>query len=390
MERRDAGTEWLIVGAGAAGSAISYFLARRGIATRTFEQFRLNHPFGSSHGRTRILRTTYSEGPEYVPLVLRARTLWRELGRQYRSPLFLPTGTLIIGRAGERMVEGALTSARTWGRPHRVLRPEEVSSRFPGFLLDPDEVAVWDPAGGVLRPERALRAFVGLARDRGSKFSWGETVHAWTATEEGVEVRTSRKTYRGRGLILSPGAWLGGLAPSLDLPLTIEGQSVFFLRSEPDRRAVYRSIPAFVWQRSTRGYFYGTPDLGHGLKVASDAGFVVQDPDHVPRGSSARERNLVTSFARRHLPGALGRIVEEMRCLYTNTPDHRFVLDHHPDHRNVIVVSTCSGHGFKFMPAVGEAAARLVETGHVPPGWEPFRMPRALRKDRTSPGRAPD
>ncbi len=43
-------------------------------------------------------------------------------------------------------------------------------------------------------------------------------------------------------------------------------------------------------------------------------------------------------------------------CLYTTTPDESFVLERRG---RVVVGSACSGHGFKFAPAVGRRLAEL-------------------------------
>ena len=60
---------------------------------------------------------------------------------------------------------------------------------------------------------------------------------------------------------------------------------------------------------------------------------------------------------------AAGRWLDAKTCMYTNTPDEHFVLDRHPDHPEVLVVSACSGHGFKFASAIGAVIAELVRDG---------------------------
>ena len=50
-------------------------------------------------------------------------------------------------------------------------------------------------------------------------------------------------------------------------------------------------------------------------------------------------------------------------CVYTVSPDEDFIIDRHPAHTKAIVVSACSGHGFKFAPAIGEAVSDLVVEG---------------------------
>jgi sarcosine oxidase len=78
----------------------------------------------------------------------------------------------------------------------------------------------------------------------------------------------------------------------------------------------------------------------------------------------------------RYMPAAAGRLREARVCLYTNTPDHHFVIDVHPDHPQVIVASPCSGHGFKFASVVGEILADLATEGRSRFDLAPFSLSR--------------
>ena len=60
------------------------------------------------------------------------------------------------------------------------------------------------------------------------------------------------------------------------------------------------------------------------------------------------------------------RCLRATTCLYTVTRDFGFVVDRHPEMRNVIVASPCSGHGFKHSAALGEALADLTDNGASP------------------------
>src|SRR6185437_8997390 len=87
----------IIAGLGAMGSAAAYHLAHRGMRVIGFDRFAPPHTFGSSHGKTRIIREAYFENPAYVPLVQRAYQLWSELESRARTTLLLKTGGLMIG-----------------------------------------------------------------------------------------------------------------------------------------------------------------------------------------------------------------------------------------------------------------------------------------------------
>jgi sarcosine oxidase len=63
------------------------------------------------------------------------------------------------------------------------------------------------------------------------------------------------------------------------------------------------------------------------------------------------------------LPAAAGRHLRSAVCLYTNTPDGHFLIDRHPASPRVTLASPCSGFGFKFASAIGEALAELALDG---------------------------
>src|SRR2546426_10791808 len=94
------------------GSSISYHLSRRGARTLVLERFKLNHENGSSHGRTKIIRTAYFEDPRYGRLAKRAFQLWAALEKETGRRLLEVTGVLMIGKPDSPIVVGSLRSGR--------------------------------------------------------------------------------------------------------------------------------------------------------------------------------------------------------------------------------------------------------------------------------------
>ncbi len=94
------------------------------------------------------------------------------------------------------------------------------------------------------------------------------------------------------------------------------------------------------------------------------------------RECTAADEAPVRELLRRFLPGAAGPLLDTSVCLYTNTPDAHFVLDRHPASPRVVVASPCSGHGFKFAGAIGEAIASLVLDEPYPLDLSPFAIGR--------------
>lgn len=369
----------IVVGLGAMGSATLYHLARRGWSVLGLEQFAPGHTQGSSHGDSRIIRETYFEHPLYVPLVRRAHELWRDLEQRSGASLMKITGGLMIGPPDGTVVSGTLRSAGEHKLPHAVLTPAEVGERFPAYRLTPSLVAVFDPRAGFLDPEACNRAHMQMARDAGAEARFNEAAVDWFSEGDGVRVTTASAEYTADRLVLTGGAWIRGLLPDLELPLTIERQAVFWLEpeGEPSRYDAAR-FPIYAYEYRAGSICYGFPRLLRGVKASvMHDGATALNPDEVNRTVDESEVNTLRAALRPVLPGLAEAPVRDRDvCLFTNTPDHDFIIDFHPFCPQVLISSPCSGHGFKFASAIGEIQADLLMKGKTEFDLSPFRIGR--------------
>jgi sarcosine oxidase len=363
-----------VVGLGAIGSACACHLAARGLRVLGLDRHAPPHARGSSHGRTRIIREAYFEHPLYVPLVRRAYELWAALERESGRPLLRIVGGLNLGRPDGVLVAGARRSVEQHGLEHAVLTAAEVRDRYPALRPDEEMTGLWEPRAGILDPEACVAAHLHVAAARGATLRHDEPVLRWSADERGVAIVSAHGEHRARRMILAAGPWLRSLVPDLHLPLTVERQVQFwFAPRHPTDALAPERCPVHLWELADGRYFYGFPDLGHGVKLAMHHGGEVTDPDRVRREVGDDEVAAVRALVRRHVPAADGPLRETAVCLYTNTPDGHFWIDAHPTHRHVLVASACSGHGFKFASAIGEILADLVTRGETEFDLAPFR-----------------
>jgi sarcosine oxidase len=369
----------IVGGLGGAGSATAYHLARSGSTVLGLEQFGPVHAHGSSHGRSRIYRTAYFEGPQYVPMVQRAQELWRELEKDSGEHVIHPTGGLVIGNPDSGYLAGAVRTATRCGLAHEKLDAAHVGARFPAFVLRENESALYDPAAGVVFPEVAVRCHASGAAERGAELRYGTRVTGWTSDGETVTVRTPSAEHRARTLVLTAGPWTTQMVPDLALPLTLERQfQLWFPGTRPDLVRPDR-MPVFVWDRGPEIQTYGVPDFGEGVKVGAWTGRPAATPETADRTFREAEAEPVRRFVAASIRGVADHEREAVSCLYTNAPDHDFLIGRHPRYANVLIVSACSGHGFKFTSVVGEIVARL--TRGEPPGFDltPFDPRRFIR-----------
>lgn len=356
------GHDVIVVGLGGMGSAAVHRLAARGLRVLGLDRYPPVHDRGSSHGGSRITRQAYFEDPAYVPLLRRAGDLWDAVAEESGRHLVDWSGGVIVGRPDGPTVSGSLASARYWGLEHELLDAGAVRDRFPTLRPSDDDVALVEARAGAVNPEQSVRAHLGLADRHGARRRHGETVLEWTATDRGVRVRTDRMVHEADRLVLAPGAWAPELLSRLGLGLRVERYVQFwFAPSDP---AAFAGHPVYIWEGPGGRQFYG---FGLGacgtVKVAFFRGGEVCDPRGIDRTVRPSEIEEIRAFVAPHVPGAVQEFVRAKTCMYTCTPDHHFVLAPHPSHRNVIVACGFSGHGFKFVPVIGEIVADLVTTG---------------------------
>jgi sarcosine oxidase len=364
----------IVAGAGAMGSATTYFLAREGARVLAIDRWAAPHTHGSTHGRTRIIREAYFEDPSYVPLVQRAYANWATLESESGRTLFRRTGGLMIGPRDGELVAGALRSAREYGLEHELLSAREVRGRFPAFAVPDHMAGLLEPRAGILFPELCVETALTLARRHGAAVHFGERITRWEADAESVSVITDRAVYRARRLVLSVGAWLPALVPELRSVLEVERQLIHWFEPRAHReRFEAGHAPIAMWEHEPGRLLYTIPDVGHGVKVAVHHEGRIVDPDAPREPVGPAETAELRGLVQRLLPELDTPPIETATCLYTNTPDRHFLLDQHPTHASVLLVSPCSGHGFKFASAVGELAAAWATTGSLPPGLERFR-----------------
>ena len=356
----------IVVGLGAMGSATLHQLAKRGRRVLGIEQFTPGHARGSSHGKSRIIREAYFEDPRYVPLVQRAYECWHALEAESGVTVLRQTGGLMLGAPGSEVVSGARRSAALHGLSHEVIDAVEVRRRYPAFRPAEHEIGVVEPRAGMLAPELAITTFTELAQRNGATIQTDEALMSWRPNGDGVQVSTTKGTYRAATLILTVGAWAGKVFGELSLPLTVQRNVLhWFTPRQNAEQFAPEQFPIFIHDHGDGPAWYGFPDTGDGVKLALHHHGDVADPDALRHHVRDDEVELVRTIVRRFMPDADGPLRASQPCMYTNVPDDHFIIDRHPDHASVIVASPCSGHGFKFSSAIGEVLADMATGDRV-------------------------
>jgi sarcosine oxidase len=374
----------IVVGCGSMGSAALFHLAGRGRRVLGLEQFDVPNELGSSVGTNRIIRLAYAEDPRYVPLLRRAYTLWHELEVFAGERLLVQTGSIDAGPEPGAIVSGSRRACAEHDLPHEVLDAATLRRRFPGYRLTPDMMAVYQPQGGFLMSERCIVAHIEAALARGAEVHGRERVIAWEPIDNGkrIRVRTASAVYHGRSLVLTAGPWTAALVPDLRPLVKPERQVMLWVQPLVPAHFRVDNFPVF-YMESEEGRFYGCPVYSvPGFKVGKYHHLREQvQPDSVDRVCHPQDEAVVREGIRRYFPDANGPTLAMKVCMFTNTPDEYFVIDHHPHSRSVTVAAGFSGHGFKFSSVVGEILADLAVDGGTALDIDLFRWNRPAIRD---------
>jgi sarcosine oxidase len=322
-----------IIGAGVMGLATGWALRRRGLDPVVYEQFEVGNPHGSSHGRSRIFRLAYAED-HYVRLAQEAFALWRELEAETGETVLELNGLVEIVRTlGESTAPTLERCGVAWER----LDGEEAERRYP-IKVPTKSFAVVQPEAGIARADTALAAFArGLAVRTNTRV---------TPDELDADV-----------VVVTAGSWVNELLDE-PLPVTTTRETICYFRPEGDK-----PVPSVVsfHPDQHRHDMYSLHDPVHGLKVGAHHAGPEADPN-VPGEPEPELVERITEWTNATYRLADPQPVAADTCMYTTTADESFVLERRG---RIVVGSPCSGHGFKFAPAIGERLARLATDAAV-------------------------
>ncbi|KAM4795229.1 peroxisomal sarcosine oxidase [Rhinophrynus dorsalis] len=373
----------IVIGAGIQGSFTAYNLAKNKKKTLLLEQFPLPHSRGSSHGQTRIIRRAYPED-FYTNMMEESYQLWAELEKESGTTLYRKTGVLVLAKAGNEEYETICKTMEKHQVPWESLSLTQMKLKFPGLSLSPGEVACCDNSGGVLYADKALRAVQEVFQRMGGVICDGERVmHIKPGPV--VFVTTNSNVYETDRLVITAGPWAQKvLRPlGLELPLkTLRINVCYWKEKIPGRSGILKNLPCFlaIDLNGEKNEVYGLPSKEYPglIKICYHSGNEAdpEERDLQPKNPQIQDIQILCDFISQYLPGLHPKPAVVEHCMYTNTPDSNFILDHHPLHKNIIIGAGFSGHGFKLSPVVGKILSELSIGKHPQYDLKPFQITR--------------
>jgi sarcosine oxidase len=371
-----------VLGLGVMGSAVAYELSRHGRRVVGIEQSHQDDNRGSSYGQSRIIRKGYFEHPDYVPLVLRSYELWHGVEELSGKRLIIRTGGVMVGTPESPMVRGTLSIANQHQLRQRTFSYDEIKRLYPQMIFRPDEIAIYEEDTGVLLAEECVRAFRSLALDHGADLRFGTkaniNINSALSAREEIAIEADGERVIANQLVIAAGPWTSRiLGDSCRLGLKVERIPTYWFNPvshheyfEPQR------FPVFMWDYAGEPFCIFPKLDDKGVKVAFHHSQDFVEPDSIDRNISEHEVAKIRSRLDAAAPSLNGQLQGATVCMYTNTPDGNFAIGMIED-SNVLLLSPCSGHGFKFAPVIAEIVGDLLIRGSTNHDINLFRLDRS-------------
>jgi sarcosine oxidase len=356
----------IVIGSGLTGAATAWRLSERGLKVLVLEQYAVGHERGSSHGATRIFRYAYDH-QAYVKLARIARPLWDELEAASGQKLITVTGGIDFGSCGNAVFDRVDKSLTACAIAHERLTSAAIMERFPQFILPETVEGIYQPDTAIVRAAQSVRAMIDLAIKNGATLMENQSVVR--VQVDPVRVVTEDAVYQADRVVIAAGAFASKLLASSGFkqaPLTVTKEQYLYLESPQPELFDVGKFPVFIDYDGCAGgadhlSMYGFPRLENDfIKVSWHMSGAVVDPFERDFVLDQSRVDVILDYVKNRLPEAFGPVREFATCLYTTTADEHFILDFIDSSKTVFLASACSGHGFKFGPALGELITNLV------------------------------
>jgi sarcosine oxidase len=357
----------IVIGLGIMGAAALWRVSPKCTRSLGIDASSPTHDYGSSHGASRIFRRAYWEGNKYLQLLNHADLLWNELEHVTQRNLLFRTGGVFAGTQSSRIVEGSITTAREGRIEHEVWNISDARKWMPAFNMPDEMQVVYEPGAYAISATDARLAMLDEAALNGAKTVFGDTVVRLENHAKGIRVTTkSGGVYFAGSAIITTGPWMASdLMPEISSFLEPRRVPIYWFKPKMGSETLFyqEQFPVFLYEREDGGLLYGVPSI-----VSSEPGVKIgfhnrqQNPSFPDWKNTPVQRRHVTEISAiiDSLFPKLERIPTQAKnCFYTMSPDDSFLIGKSRAMNSTYFASACSGHGFKFSPAIGDALANM-------------------------------
>ncbi|RUM99546.1 FAD-dependent oxidoreductase [Pseudaminobacter arsenicus] len=352
----------IVVGAGIAGLSTAWALVKAGHSVNLVEQGPIPNPLAASGDHHRIIRRAYRASTGYGQLITEAYEAWDELWADLGKTHLDPRGFLCVSREPGDEAEEYREGLEAGGFPFELFDAETAARRWPFLQPGTFRYAYFSPEGGALHCRRIATDLAAWLRTHGANLYENSKVVS-VDEERGIVELEGGQRMQADKVVVTAGAWVLKLFPELGFELTTYRTALAYLEPPADLRSAWEAAPVILdVGGKTDGYII-PPTGGAGLKFGSNLHRVeTSDADwnrQPVAGEGEAIRNLFSPPIARVEEY---KVTEVVTCAYTFTTDERFTAR---SSGRCLMVSACSGHGYKFGAAVGRRVAKAVEDGDM-------------------------
>lgn len=344
----------IVVGGGIAGAMTALHLQRRGEQVTLIDRWEPGHARAASTDYNRVIRAISGRDTFYTRWARESRTRWLELQAESGQKLMYECGALILATEGHCDWEDATSATFDQvGVPYHRFTRQDVQQRFPQFKVDEISYALFEPEAGLLMAHRCVLTALDLFRRAGGKVQRG------VVTTDAMErPMLDGKPLEADVIIMATGAWSAELFPRTIKPISsIVGINVLYT-STPEGSDAFDMEKMPCWIDHGQGSFGIPSSEGSGVKAAVVIPNTPIDINNDERIIEKQSLNRTRTYIRHRLPGLVGqRVIDSKFNQVILTPDTHFIVDWHPEHKNVLIAGGCSGHLFKHAPVFGDFVA---------------------------------
>lgn len=364
-----------IIGLGAVGSAALYFLSKSGKKVVGLDRFDPPHFMGSSHEETRITRLAVGEGEEYVKYTKRSQEIWKSLEAETQNQLLDPCGGILMDsgispwgkHGGDGFFQRTIQIAKSSQIPHSTWSSGELKSKYPQFLLEETGKAYFEPSAGIVFPEKIIQTQLELGSKNGAEIKVYSPVNSISTKNGSVILDLKEYQIEAKKVLISSGGWIKDFLPKEEKAGYKICRQVLHWMEIESGYSHFKESPVIMWGfgKNPEDFIYGFPTQdGPSIKMASESFFDTLHPENLNRSVSKGEQEAFwNEKVKGRILGLTGKFLKSEVCFYTVRKDSKFVIQQLPSFPGTLMVSACSGHGFKHSAALGEIlAARILSS----------------------------
>ncbi|RUV00923.1 FAD-dependent oxidoreductase [Mesorhizobium sp. M6A.T.Cr.TU.017.01.1.1] len=352
----------IVVGAGIAGLSTAWSLVKAGHRVSIVEQGAIPNPLAASGDHHRIIRRAYGAAAGYGRLITEAYEAWDEMWADLGENHLDPRGFICISRDEGDDAEQMRDGLAAGNFPFEMIEPGEAVARWPFLESGSFRYAFFSSEGGALHCRKIAAGLANWLRANGANVYENSKVTTIDA-EAGHVVLESGETMQADRIVIAAGAWVLKLFPELDGELKTWRTALAYVEPPADLKAAWQGAPVILDVGGAVDGYVIPPSGGAGMKFGSGLHRVpTSDADwnrQPVAGEGEAIRNLFSPPIARIEEY---RVTEVVTCAYTFTADEKFLAH---EKGRCLVVSACSGHGYKFGAAVGRRVAVTIGNGDV-------------------------